>query len=93
MANCKVKFKKFKWDPSGYSQVKDGAPTQAILAAKAAQVKSSADAMSKGSHRVTQLRGSLDMGYFVAADDYEARYDQAKHKTLTKALGSAGGGS
>ena len=44
-------------------------------------------------HRVVQKRGRFDTGYFVAADDYEARYDQAKRKTLTKACNSIGGGS
>ena len=93
MASRKVRLKKFKWSPAGYTQVKDGGKTQAILASKAARVKASADAMSKGSHRVVQKRGRFDTGYFVAADDYEARYDQAKRKTLTKACNSIGGGS
>ena len=32
MASCKVRLKKFKWSPAGYTQVKDGGKTQAILA-------------------------------------------------------------
>lgn len=92
-AGCKVKLKRFVPDLAGYTKVKDGGPVQAILAAKAAAVKSSADSMSKGSHKAANKRGKFDMGYVVAADDYKARYDQAKRKSLTKALNSIGGGS
>ncbi len=92
-ASCSVKLKKFVPDLAGYTKVKDDGPSQAILATKAAAVKSSADSMSKGSHRVVQKRGKFDTGYFVSADDFAARYDQAKHKTLTKACNSIGDGS
>lgn len=92
-ATCKVRLDRFVPDLSGYTKVKDGAPVQAILAAKAAKVKASADLQSKGSHKVVHKRGKFDMGYVVAADDYEARRDQAKRKTLTKACNSIGGGS
>lgn len=93
MARCTVRLKKFVPDLAGYTKVKSGAPVQAILGEKAAAVKSAADSMSRGTHRVAQARGKFDAGYFVSADDYEARHDQAKRKTLTKACNSIGGGS
>lgn len=90
---CNVRLDKFVPDLPGYTKVKDGAAVQAILASKAAAVKSTADSLSRGSHKTIQRRGKFDTGYIVAADDYKARYDQAKRKTLTKALNSIGGGS
>lgn len=90
---CKVKLDRFMPDLPGYTKVKDGAAVQAILASKAASVKSAADSLSRGSHKAIQRSGKFDTGYFVAADDYKARYDQAKRKTLTKACNSIGGGS
>lgn len=93
MASTKVTLRRFVPDLAGYTQVKDGSGVQAILSAKASAVMASANGMSKGEHRLVHKRGKFDMGYVVAADDIRARIDQAKQKTLTKALGSAGGGA
>lgn len=90
-ASCKVRLDRFVPDLAGYTKVKDGSGVQAILASKAAAVEAGANAMSKGSHKTIHRRGRFDMGYVVAADDYQARHDQAKRKTLTKALNSIGG--
>lgn len=90
-ASCKVKLEKFAPDLAGYTKVKDGDAVQGILASKAAAVEAGANAMSRGAHKTIHRRGKYDMGYVVAADDYKARHDQAKRKTLTKALNSIGG--
>lgn len=88
---CKVNLKDFVPDLSGYTSVKDGGGVQSMLAGKANAVRSSANSLSDGKHVVVHKRGKYDMYYAVAANDFDARYDQAKNKTLTKALNSLGG--
>lgn len=90
-STCKVTLKRFKPDLSGYTQVKDSGGVQALLASRAARVEAAANALSRGAHETLHRRGKFDMGYVVKAADFESRLDQARHKTLTKALGSAGG--
>lgn len=87
-----VRLRRFVPDLAGYTRVKDGAGVQAVLAGKAAAVEAAANGMSDGTHETLHRRGKFDMGYVVAAADFESRLDQARHKTLTKALGAAGGG-
>lgn len=99
-STCRVTLRRFRPDLSGYTQVKSSGPVQALIAPKAEAVRRAADALAHdgdgrhedGRHRVTQRRGKFDMGYYVSADNFSARYRQARDKTLTKALGSAGGG-
>lgn len=92
-ASCKVKLEKFVPDLAGYTKVKDGDAVQGILASKAAAVQAGANSLSGGRHKTIHRRGRFDLGYVVAADDYQARHDQARRKTLTKAANSIGGGS
>lgn len=91
---CSVTLRKFVPNLAGYTQVKDTAPVQEILAGKAQRVKAAADASLGGDgHKVLHRRGKFDMGYVVATDSVRAQRAQAKRKTLTKGLGAAGGGA
>lgn len=88
-SGCKVDLKRFEWDPAGYTAVKSSGGVQAVLAPRAEAVRARADAMG-GKHSAAQRRARFDLAWFVRADDFRARYEQAKNKALTKALGAGG---
>lgn len=94
MAKTTVRLKRFVPDLVGYTQVKDGADVQSILQAKADYVRAAADSMlGEQGHKVVQRRAKFDMRYVVGTETAPALRSQAKHKTLTKACNSIGGGA
>lgn len=94
MAKTTVRLKRFVPDLAGYTQVKDGGGVQAILQGKAESVRAAADSMlGEYGHKVVQKRAKFDMRYVVGTETAHALNSQAKHKTLTKACNSIGGGS
>lgn len=96
---CSVKFGRFKWNRAGYAAMMNGGAVQGMLRAKAAAVKAAADAdLSEGGyryegHEVRESPGALANGFSVRTKTDQARYSQAKRKTLKKALGAAKEGS
>lgn len=92
-----VKFGRFKWNRAGYAQLMDSAPVQSVLDRKASAVKAAADAALQpggyayGGHEVRDFQGKLARGKAVRTKTDLARYGEAKHKTLSKALGAANG--
>ena len=96
MANS-VKFGKFKMSRAGYAALMDSPGVQGVIEQKARAVKSSADAgLSHGGydyegHEVKEFQGKLARGKVVRTKTDQARYSEAKRKTLYKALGAARG--
>lgn len=92
-----VKFGKFKMSRAGYAALMDSPEVQSVIERKAQAVKSSADAgLSHGGydyegHEVKEFQGTLARGRVVRTKTDQARYSEAKRKTLSKALGSAKG--
>lgn len=92
-----VRFGKFRMDRAGYEAVMDSAPVQADLERRAQAVRAAADAgLSPGGyslpgHEVKDFRGKLARGRVVRTKTDQARYSEAKRKTLSKALGAARG--
>lgn len=92
-----VKFGKFKMSRAGYAALMDSPGIQGVIDRKARAVKSSADAgLSHGSydyegHEVKEFQGKLARGRVVRTKTDQARYSEAKRKTLSKALGAARG--
>lgn len=92
-----VKFGKFKMSRAGYAALMDSPGIQGVIDRKARAVKSSADAgLSHGGynyegHEVKEFRGKLARGRVVRTKTDQARYSEAKRKTLSKALGAARG--
>lgn len=92
-----ARFGKFKADKAGYADLMASAPVQAVLRKKAAKVKKAADAaLSEGGydmegHELKEFEGILAPGYVVRTKTDQARYTQAKRKSLSKALGAAKG--
>lgn len=99
MAKCSVKLSKFKWSRAGYADTMNGGAVQRIVRSKAKAVKAAADAsLSPGGyrhegHEVKDVTGELANGCVVRTKTDQARYTQAKRKTLTKAVNSLGGDS
>ncbi|WP_307739000.1 hypothetical protein [uncultured Parolsenella sp.] len=94
MAKTTVRLRRFVPNLAGYTQVKDDGEVQAILQGKADSVRAAADSMlGEPGHRVVQKRAKFDMRYVVGTETAHAFHSQAKHKTLTKACNSIGGGS
>lgn len=92
-ATCSITLKGFKWDRWGYADLMDEPGVQSIVERKAEAVRSVADADLKApGHRVKRFDGRLAKGYVVDARSFEAKYAQAKRKTLSKAFNSLGGG-
>ena len=90
----------FKWDRAGYAGLMNTDGVQNILESKALAVKASADAAVAGHraygygiepHAVHQVNGKFAHGYSVSTRNSAAKYMQAKHNTLKKALDSVGG--
>ena len=92
-----MKFGRFKPNRAGYAQLMGSSPVQAVISRKAEAVKSAADAgLSAGGygyegHEVKGFDGKLARGKVVRTKTDQARYTEAKRKTLTKALGAARG--
>lgn len=92
-----IKFGKFKMSRAGYAALMDSAPVQGVISRKAEAVKAAADVglssggYDYGGHEVKDFQGKLAKGKVVRTKTDQARYTQAKRKTLTKALGSARG--
>lgn len=92
-----VKFGKFKMSRAGYAALMDSPGVQGAIGRKAQAVKSSADAgLSHGGydyegHEVREFQGKLARGKVVRTKTDQARYSEAKRKTLSKALGAARG--
>lgn len=92
-----VKFGKFKMSRAGYAALMDSTGVQGVIERKAQAVKSSADAgLSHGGydyegHEVKDFQGKLARGRVVRTKTDQARYSEAKRKTLSKALGAARG--
>lgn len=92
-----VKFGKFKMSRAGYAALMDSPGVQGVIDRKARAVKSSADAgLSHGGydyegHEVKEFQGKLARGRVVRTKTDQARYSEAKRKTLSKALGAARG--
>lgn len=92
-----VKFGKFKMSRAGYAALMDSPGVQYVIELKAKAVKSSADAgLSHGGydyegHEVKEFQGKLARGRVVRTKTDQARYSEAKRKTLSKALGAARG--
>lgn len=88
-----VTFDSFKWDRAGYAAVQDSPAVQGMLDSAARNVKAAADAgLSEGGydlqgHEVREVQGHLAKGRIVRTKTDQARYTQAKRKTLAKALG------
>lgn len=88
---------RFKWDRAGYAALMGSAQVQSLLDAKAEAVKAAADAgMSEGGyelegHEVKDFQGKLARCRVVRTKTDQARYSEAKRKTLSKALGAAKG--
>lgn len=97
MGSARVKFGKFKMRRSGYAALMNGSGVQGVVERKAQAVKSAADAAlspggySYGGHEVREFEGKLARGRVVRTKTDQARYSEAKRKTLTRALGSARG--
>ncbi len=92
-----VKFGKFKMSRAGYAALMGSPGVQGVIDRKARAVKSSADAgLSHGGydyegHEVKEFQGKLARGRVVRTKTDQARYSEAKRKTLSKALGAARG--
>lgn len=92
-----VKFGKFKMSRAGYAALMDSPGVQGAIGRKAQAVKAAADAgLSDGGyalpgHEVKDFQGKLARGKVVRTKTDQARYSEAKRKTLSKALGAANG--
>lgn len=88
---------KFKANRAGYAALMNSAQVQAVIEGKADAVKEAADsALSEGGyekegHEVKEFDGILARGRVVRTKTDQARYSEAKRKTLSKALGAARG--
>ena len=88
---------RFKPDRAGYAALMDSPKVQSLIDAKAEAVKAAADAgMSEGGylfvgHEVKDFQGKLARGRVVRTKTDQARYSEAKRKTLSRALDSARG--
>lgn len=88
---------RFKPNRAGYAALMGSAQVQSLIDAKAEAVKAAADdGLSEGGyeyegHEVKDFQGKLARGRVVRTNTDQARYSEAKCKTLSKALGSARG--
>lgn len=94
---CAVRMGRFKPDRAGYAALMDSFPVQHATRAAAESVRGGANAiLSKDGYRLVgfeckPFQGTLARGYVVRTKTDHARYSQARHKTLQKALGAARG--
>lgn len=82
--SCTVKFKKFKWDRSGYREVLNRSATQKLVSDPASKVLSSVGA----EYEMKQWQGKLAKGYLVRTATAEGRRSEAKTNALSKAIRS-----
>lgn len=88
-----VSFGKFEWDRAGYAALMDSPAVQGMVESAAQSICAAADAgLSEGGyrlrgHEVKETQGTLAKGRVVRTKTDQARYTQAKRKTLTKAIG------
>lgn len=91
-----VSFKSFKWDQAGYRELLGSAGVQSVVASKAQGIASRANAsMPANGYTGTQHHKVVDAtktkfspkGKLVVANTNLAKYQQARHKTLTKSIG------
>lgn len=88
---------RFKPNRAGYAALMGSPQVQSLIDAKAEAVKAAADdGLSEGKyeyegHEVKEIEGKLARGRVVRTKTDQARYSEAKRKTLSKALGSARG--
>lgn len=88
---------RFKPNRAGYAALMGSPQVQAVIEGKAEAVKTAADdGMSEGKyelegHEVKDFQGKLARGRVVRTKTDQARYSEAKRKTLSKALGAANG--
>jgi hypothetical protein len=93
----KADFGRFQWERDGYAAVASMPGVQRMVSDSAESTKKAADAaLSEGGyslpgHEVKDFQGKLAPGKVVRTKTDQARYTQAKRKSLTKALGSAKG--
>lgn len=86
---------RFKPNRAGYAALMGSPRVQSLIDAKAEAVKAAADeGMSEGGylsegHEVKDFQGKLARGRVVRTKTDQARYSEAKRKTLSKALGAA----
>lgn len=94
---CSVRMGRFKPDRAGYAALMDSFPVQHATRAAAESVRGGANAiLSKDGYRLVgfemkPFQGKLARGYVVRTKTDHARYSQARHKTLQKALGAVRG--
>lgn len=87
----------FKPNRAGYAALMNSAQVQSVIEGKADAVRDAADsALSDGEYRyeghdVKEIEGKLARGRVVRTKTDQARYSEAKRKTLSKALGAANG--
>lgn len=89
-----ISFSRFKWNRAGYIELMDGAGVQGAVAKQAEAIARRADAaMPKNgytkakSHKTADYQGKLAKGRAVYTRTRMAHYQQARHKTLTNAIG------
>lgn len=88
---------RFKPNRAGYAALMNSEQVQAVIDGKADAVRAAADsALSDGGyryegHEVKEIEGKLARGRVVRTKTDQARYSEAKCKTLSKALGAARG--
>ena len=92
-----VRFGRFKMSRAGYAALMDSSGVQGVIEHKAQAVKAAADAglsdggYAYGGHEVKDFQGKLARGKVVRTKTDQARYSEAKRKTLSKSLGAANG--
>ena len=91
--SCRVKISGFKPNLKGYAAVMNGSSCQGILKDHAERTKEAADGMvsddgytSAESHKIGTAHGKLSNGYYVRTYTHHAKYSNAAHNNLKKAL-------
>lgn len=93
---ARFKLKNYHWNRPGYVEIMNGAGVQGELDRVARAVKGRADALMPkngyrtGAHAVMDAtRLKMARGRLIYTRTNLAKYQQARHKTLTKALGGS----
>lgn len=94
----KFKYGGFRWNRAGYVELESSEAVQAILRQKAEAIARRADGQLPDNgygagtehHTVKQAQGSFAKVYRVKTATKLAKYNQAKHKSLTKSIGGGG---
>ncbi len=95
MARCGVKLKDYKWKRTGYVEVLDSAPVQALCEAPARSIAAECNSTyTKGAkelgtgYRVFRSRGKMSNYCGVATGTPHANNSEHKHNRLKQALDS-----